>query len=1267
MIAGNPGRDQGDHSNFSGSGSYTFRETGMRSTMTVDAPVAGTYPLYVRYSAGPLTPEEDVTRPMGLLTNGVRKQLLYPRTADWETWAFVTSEVTLNQGANTIALDCDRGAPGDICRLNFDAIQVGGLSPDPCAATPATAGYQNLFDGTLASFDGWRKAGAGGFGRQTDCTIQSFRGRGAEWLTQQQAAPYTLKLDWKRAAADDESSVYMASSGRGGADPVGGFTIPIGTGTGAIVPTGGTAQAPDQAAVTSALHPVGEWNTYLIQVTTSQVRVFLNGTLVNTHSAAQPIPVSGFIGLENRGATHNVKFRSIQTKSGVDAAPGDLAVHYKLDEGSGTSAANTGVDQTVGAATLTGTTTFSPEGVYNGAVNLPGGSNVNAVDLPDNLLQGAPDFTTSFWARPDTKGNWIGMFHIGDGLGDAGSFFQIQMQTQDGRPTGLAATSKAKGNALQERVYADPIKDVTAGQWNHVVFTRQGTTGTLYLNGQQVATRTNLTITMANVGPTTNNWLGRNGYPDPAYDGRMDDVRLYESALTAQEIAAMYADGTAVPTTTDVTVTPPSPSPHDAPVTVSATVADAPAGDAQGQAELWVDGVRVAGPVAVVAGAVSFTNVTLTPGAHEVEVRFIGAAGWRDSSDVTTHTVSSPPPAPGVPVHYTFDEGQGTTSANSGTNASVGPATLQGATGWTQAAQCAGGVNLPGGGSATGNHVTLPNNIQAGMTDAFTVSIWAKPDALPNWVSLVQIGSSTDTFFMLQSSTQANGPTGFAATFKQAGNPTQERLTLGAGKDTPVNEWTHVVYTHGGTTGKIYFDGVLQATRNNFTLDMGDVGVNGQTTANMIGGTSWPDPRYDGAIDEFRMYGYELSAAQVAQLTTECPPVNQSPVGAADAYDTVEGQVLTVAAPGVLTNDTDAEGATLTATAATQPTNGSVTLAANGSFSYTPDAGFLGTDTFTYRANDGATSSAATTVTITVEEVVEPPVNATPVARSDAYATVQGQPLVLPAPGVLMNDTDADDQVLTATAATQPAHGTVALAANGSLTYTPAAGYTGSDSFTYRASDGEASSALATVTITVTPAGGGSMSATELAGVALPITYGQTGSVMVTIAPRTATGSVELSKGTTRLATATIADGRATLPLAAKSLPVGEHVLTLRYGGDATHRASTSSVTVTVVEAPDATASRTVVKTRPGKPSFKDDFRVVVRVRSVLADGQTPTGRVKIRIDGRRIDAGRLEDGRYVLKVTRNLNRGTHMLSVIYTGDESNRWSRDRQKFWVVR
>ena len=126
-ISGGPALNSGDHGNFSGSGSYTFRETGMTSTMTFTAPAAGTYPVWIRYAAGPLSAEENVTRGMGLLTNGGARQTVpYELTGSWEDWEFARADVTLVQGTNTLTLSCDRGV--EMCRLNFDAIQVGGLA-----------------------------------------------------------------------------------------------------------------------------------------------------------------------------------------------------------------------------------------------------------------------------------------------------------------------------------------------------------------------------------------------------------------------------------------------------------------------------------------------------------------------------------------------------------------------------------------------------------------------------------------------------------------------------------------------------------------------------------------------------------------------------------------------------------------------------------------------------------------------------------------------------------------------------------------------------------------------------------------------------------------------------------------------------------------------------------------------------------------------------------------------------------------------------------
>ncbi|NEU06702.1 hypothetical protein GZH53_00095, partial [Flavihumibacter sp. R14] len=77
-------------------------------------------------------------------------------------------------------------------------------------------------------------------------------------------------------------------------------------------------------------------------------------------------------------------------------------------------------------------------------------------------------------------------------------------------------------------------------------------------------------------------------------------------------------------------------------------------------------------------------------------------------------------------------------------------------------------------------------------------------------------------------------------------------------------------------------------------------------------------------------------------------PVNDAPVALNDAYTTTEETPITIAAPGILVNDSDIDGDPLTAIKVTDPANGTVVLNADGSFTYTPNANFNGTDSFTY-------------------------------------------------------------------------------------------------------------------------------------------------------------------------------------------------------------------------------------------------------------------------------------------------------------------------------
>jgi len=154
---------------------------------------------------------------------------------------------------------------------------------------------------------------------------------------------------------------------------------------------------------------------------------------------------------------------------------------------------------------------------------------------------------------------------------------------------------------------------------------------------------------------------------------------------------------------------------------------------------------------------------------------------------------------------------------------------------------------------------------------------------------------------------------------------------------------------------------------------------------------------------------------------------------------------------------------------------------------------------------------------------------------------------------VLSNDTDAELDPLTAVLDSGPSHGTVTLSPNGGFTYTPTAGYTGPDSFTYRASDGVATSALATVTITVTPAAATTLHVADLDAIATTKANKWTASVTIevrddlgaAVSNAVVTGDFTSTGGTNRTCTTT-STGRCTIVSAQVAKSVASVTFTVR-------------------------------------------------------------------------------------------------------------------------
>ena len=203
-----------------------------------------------------------------------------------------------------------------------------------------------------------------------------------------------------------------------------------------------------------------------------------------------------------------------------------------------------------------------------------------------------------------------------------------------------------------------------------------------------------------------------------------------------------------------------------------------------------------------------------------------------------------------------------------------------------------------------------------------------------------------------------------------------------------------------------------------------------------------------------------------------------------DSYSVEQDVNLYVMPDGVLANDTDPDMDMLSAVLEQPPANGSLTFNSDGSFDYTPNSGFLGFDSFTYHPFDGLLDGNTSTVTIDVTSSGGGGGgggggNSAPAAGDDAWTT-QWDTLSVVAPGVLHNDSDADGDSLMVSLSSGAQHGTVSLNSNGSFDYTPNAGYVGTDSFTYTASDGTDSSDPATVTLTVIDTFGARMNQDDL-------------------------------------------------------------------------------------------------------------------------------------------------------------------------------------------
>ncbi|BBO82779.1 hypothetical protein DSCO28_33450 [Desulfosarcina ovata subsp. sediminis] len=246
--------------------------------------------------------------------------------------------------------------------------------------------------------------------------------------------------------------------------------------------------------------------------------------------------------------------------------------------------------------------------------------------------------------------------------------------------------------------------------------------------------------------------------------------------------------------------------------------------------------------------------------------------------------------------------------------------------------------------------------------------------------------------------------------------------------------------------------------------------ANGTLTLNSDGSYTYV---HNGSETTSDAFVYEVSdgndGTDTATVSITVIPVNDDPVANDDTASVDEGGTLDVTAPGLLGNDTDsdepADTLTVTTSSVSGPTNGSLTLNSDGSYTYIHDGSETTSDAFVYEISDGNGSSDTATVNITINAVNEPPV-----AADDSYETTEDTQLTISAPGILSNDTDPDTgATLTANMFVYPTNGDLYPNQSGGFIYIPNEDFEGEDTFSYQAYDGTLYSDSATVTITVAP------------------------------------------------------------------------------------------------------------------------------------------------------------------------------------------------------
>jgi hypothetical protein len=486
--------------------------------------------------------------------------------------------------------------------------------------------------------------------------------------------------------------------------------------------------------------------------------------------------------------------------------------------------------------------------ISGGAVVLNGSSAY--VNLPNNLVTGYTAITIEAWVTDNGSGNWARIYDFGNSSG--GEDFPIGSSTSGIQSMFLTPRSSS-GTLLGNYTTPSSSQSVEwsgtplpTGVQQHVVWASDAAAQTawLYVNGVLVGSNTDMSLTPAAIGNTTNDWIGRSQWNDPLFKGSISDFRIYNGALSPLQIAVDFTAGPGQ------LVTDPG-----ALQSINFQAATTMAPGTTQTPGVTGNFVNVTNVNLLLAAGIVFSSsdpnvVTVSPAGRITAVAAGVATVTASSEDidgVLTIYVSDPPQTLAHRYSFTADAGDSEGGANG---------TLSGG------ATIASGAVVLNGSSA---FVDLPNNLVSNLTSV-TFEVWFTDYGSSTWARIYDFGNSSGgegsqgggTSYMFLAALNSSGG------LRGAYNLGSGEQLLDTSSRPAVGVEHHVIWTQDGNaqTAKIYLDGTLIQENDSFTFTPAAVG---STVNDWLGRSQYNDPYFYGSIDEFRIYSAALSAPEVVR------------------------------------------------------------------------------------------------------------------------------------------------------------------------------------------------------------------------------------------------------------------------------------------------------------------------------------------------------------------------------------------------------------------